>query len=366
MNITITQPELLQALKTVEKAVTSKTTIPALACVLLSAGEQLKLSATNLEFDIICFAGAKVGKTGAVAVPAKALVEYVSTLDGEINLTYSEKTAKLSIVNGSTKTNIKCLPADEFPKIGGQLEYVGSIDGQELKSMISRTLFCASTENNRPILNAVHISLVGTKLSVTGADGFRLATTSAYIAGEVKPFSAIVQVKAAAELARILVAGQCKLYKSENSFRVVMSNDAEFSCQLVAGNYPDIVQLIPKNNPTMVSVKTADILKAMKQAEIFARDGSGIVRLDVAENSIGLRSNSSETGEYETEVLAEVNGPSLAIAVNSAYVREVVNAVVPEMVQLAMNTKSSPICISPAGDDSTLYLVMPMQLDNQE
>ena len=139
--------------------------------------------------------------------------------------------------------------------------------------------------------------------------------------------------------------------------------------QLIEGTFPDYQQIIPRRYDTRTVLSTASFLKACKQAEIFAREGSLIARVSINPGEgeltpglVEISGQSEETGHNETVVDATIEGSPLLIAFNVRYLREVLDVVKTPNVALETSTETSPGMIRPVGDSDFLHVIMPMHL----
>jgi DNA polymerase-3 subunit beta len=146
--------------------------------------------------------------------------------------------------------------------------------------------------------------------------------------------------------------------------------DSELVSQLIEGSYPDLEQVVPRSYKTRSVVGTAQFLKACKQAEIFAREGSHIARIHIQPGAelqpgkIEITGQSEETGFNQTDMDATVEGPGLLIAFNVGFLREVLDVIKTPNVVLETNTDTSPGVLRPVGEDNFLHVIMPMHLGN--
>jgi DNA polymerase-3 subunit beta len=138
---------------------------------------------------------------------------------------------------------------------------------------------------------------------------------------------------------------------------------------LIDGTFPDYQQIIPRQHKSRTLVSTASLLKACKQAEIFAREGSNVARLDIkaangdmTPGEVEISAVSEETGRNETIVEATVDGGSVLIAFNVKFLREVLEVVKTPNVALETSAANAPGVVRPVGDDSFLHVIMPMHL----
>jgi DNA polymerase-3 subunit beta len=136
--------------------------------------------------------------------------------------------------------------------------------------------------------------------------------------------------------------------------------------QLVQGNFPQFSQLIPQSFSTRVTIDVAQFLRASKTAAIFARDGSGIVRLmvapggDVTPGKVSISARSEEIGEDTGEIDAIVQGGEAKIAFNGKYLMDVLGVLKEQQVALEVTNPTSPGVFKPVGADNYIHVIMPM------
>jgi DNA polymerase-3 subunit beta len=178
MKVSCLQENLHKGLQTVSKAVANKTTLPVLNNILISTdGGRLKLTATNLEVGITNWIGCQVEEEGAITVPAKLLVDFVSSLPNEtVKMTLDERTRTLHLKCARFEANIKGIAAEEFPIIPEVTEKpVARIPAPLLKEMIGQVAFAASGDDSRPQLAGVFVQIEDREMTMAAADGFRLS-----------------------------------------------------------------------------------------------------------------------------------------------------------------------------------------------
>ncbi|MCS6993154.1 MAG: DNA polymerase III subunit beta [Anaerolineales bacterium] len=375
MKVTVLQENLARGLSIVSRAVSPRSTLPVLANVLIATDEgRLRLSATNLEMGITCWIGAKIEEEGSTTVPARTFADLVSTLpDAQVSLTLDPRTQTLNVRSGSSTNDIKGIDAQEFPPLPvPDFDQAIQINVADFKEMVHQVAFAASTDEARPVLMGVLVKVDGETITMAAADGFRLSVRTATLSSPAaRPVSAIIPARALSELARIASDGdhpiQMVLPKGRGQvvFRV---KDAELVSQLIDGTFPDYEQIIPRSYKSRTLVSTASLLKACKQAEIFAREGSNAVRMnirgsgDLQPGEVEISAHSEETGSNETIVDATVDGVPLLIAFNVKFLREVLEVIKTPHVALETTAPNAPGVIKPVGEDNFLHVIMPMHL----
>jgi DNA polymerase-3 subunit beta len=375
MKVSVLQENLAHGLSIVSRAVSPRSTLPVLANILIATDEgRLRLSATNLELGITCWIGAKIEEEGSTTVPARTFTDLVSTLANDrVNMALNVRTQTLNVRCGTSNTDIKGIDAQEFPPMPvPDLVNGVQINVADLKEMIQQVVLAASTDEARPVLTGVQLNIQGNKITLSAADGFRLSIRKAELSAPLsRPLNAIIPARALSELARISSDGDQSITmvlppgRGQVVFRL---KDAELTSQLIEGMFPDLEQVIPRSYRTRAVLSTTAFLKACKQAEIFAREGSHIARINVVPGGelqpgkVEISGQSEETGFNQTEVDASIEGPAILIAFNVRFLREVLDVIKTPNVALESTIETSPGVIRPVGEDDFLHVIMPMHL----
>jgi DNA polymerase III subunit beta len=375
MRVTVLQENLAHGLSIVSRAVSPRSTLPVLANVLVATDEgRLRLSATNLELGITCWIGAKIIEEGSTTVPARTFTDLIATLPSDqVEMALNVRNQKLNVRCGSSNTDINCIDSQEFPPMPiPDLSDGIPINVVELKEMIQQVAFAASSDEARPVLTGVLLTAQGNQLTLQAADGFRLSIRKAELSESLpRPIKAIIPARALSELARIASDSETTvtmLIPSNRGQVIFHMKDVELVSQLIDGSYPDLEQVIPRTHQTRTIISTPAILKACKQAEIFAREGTHIARIQITPGAdqqpgtVEISGQSEETGFNQTVIDANIEGTPLLIAFNVRFLREVLDVIKTPNVILETNIETTPGVFRPAGEDNFLHVIMPMHL----
>jgi DNA polymerase-3 subunit beta len=387
MKVSVLQENLAHGLSIVSRAVSPRSTLPVLANILIATDEgRLRLSATNLELGITCWIGAKIQEEGSTTVPARTFTDLVSTLsDKQVDMELNVRNQTLNLVCGASNTDLKCIDSQEFPPMPVADESQGiQLNVADLREMIQQVVFAASADEARPILTGVLVKVDGNKITMAAADGFRLSVRNAELSSPVpRPVSAVIPARALSELARISGDSDqvVTMIMPPGRGQVIFHmRNAELVSQLIEGTFPPYEQIIPRRCDTRAVLSTSAFLKACKQAEIFAREGSHIARINISPGgeltpgTVEISGQSDETGYNQNVVDASIEGPSLLIAFNVRFLREVLDVVKTPNVAIETTGETSPGVIRPVGgqaadkghpgDSEFLHVIMPMHLGN--
>jgi len=367
------QENLNWGLGIVGRAVATRTTLPITNNILLETDQsRLKLIATNLEMAISCWIGAKIEEEGTITVPAKLLTEFINSLPKDkVDIVMAPKTKTISVHCARYEARISGMDAKDFPPIPTVDQSIStSIDVEALRQAITQVVFAAAAEESRPVLTGVDAKLDGSMLTLAAADGFRLAV---YKVTLLKPVSqkieVIIPAKTLAELNRLMSDQEepIEVTVNPNKSQILFKlKNIELVSQLIQGTFPQYEQLIPTSTGTKATVDATEFLRATRTAAIFARDGTGIVRLIIAPGGeltpgkMTISARSEEIGDDQGEIDATVQGNEAKIAFNGKYLMEVLSVLKEAQVTLETSSPSSPGVIKPVGTDNYVHVVMPM------
>ena len=360
----VNQEQLLFGLDIVSKAVVSRAVLPILSHVLLDVNKGgLTLAANNLEMVIACDVLATVEEEEwAITVPYRLLADYVKELDGEISLTRVEH--QLKLVCGLQRAHMNGMEKDDFPAAPVYEGEMSELSPGIIKNMLVRTLIAASTDEYRPVLTGVLLSIDDKKIKAMAADGFRLSVTDGTQNWELKTQEALVPAKALSDVLRI----SDKV--PDESIRMGLSETRAFfeigeirmCTSLIEGTFPDAEQIIPKSWDTQIVVPTRELLRAMRVLKPFM---DHTVSMEVKDDKIQLVPTTSEESTAECEVDATVIGEKLKIGLGLSYLIDVLKVVQSENVVLEMTTASAPVVVRPEGVEGFKHCIMPASLSSQ-
>ncbi len=373
MKLSCLQENLNWGLGIVGKAVAARATLPITNNILLETDQsRLKLVATNLEMAIVCWIGAKVEEEGTITIPAKLLTEFINSLpEDKVDIAMAPKTKTLSLRCARYEARISGMDARDFPPIPTvEQGLITSIDVENLRQAISHVVFAAASDESRPVLTGVNIKFEGSTLTLAAADGFRLAVYKIHLSNPVpQKTEVIIPAKTMAELNRLMADQDdpVEMVLNPNKSQVLFKlKNIELVSQLIQGTFPQYEQLIPTAAGTRATVDVSEFLRATRTAAIFARDGTGIVRLvinpggELTPGKLTVSARSEEIGEDVGDIDAIVQGNEAKIAFNGKYLTDVLNVIKEAQVCLEATSPSSPGVIKPVGTDNYTHVVMPM------
>lgn len=376
MKVSCLQENLARGLSVVGRAVATRSTLPMASNILLASdGPRLKLAATNLEIGITTWVAGKVDQEGAVAVPARLLTEFIASLPPErIDLSLSPRNRTLNVKCARYEANIRGADPDDFPPLPTVTEApTTTVEPKALHDAIGQVVFAAATDDTRPSLAGVLCSFEGSTLTLAAADGYRLAVRRLALSTPVETkVDVIVPARALQEVGRLAADDEepVEVSIAPNRGQVLFHTAAvDLVSRLIDANFPNYRQIIPARYTTRVLINTAEFLKAVKIAFLFARDSANIVRLQFVPGEEELQpgrviaaASATDLGDNASDLDAIVEGNATQIAFNAKYLLDVLGVVGTGQVALEVTSPSSPGVIKPVGDDAYLHVIMPMHV----
>jgi len=365
MKVICTQENLKLGLSTVGRIISSSHTLPILNNVLLKTENGLlKISSTNLEIAITNSIRCKVEEDGVLTVSGKTLTDLVNNLPNK-NITLQSKDRQLFVEAENYHTNIKTLPAEEFPLIPEvEGKNVLKLEAQELKNTLDQVLFAASTNQTQPEISGVLFAGEKGGLRLAATDRYRLAEKKMPVmGGSEESLEVIVPQKTCLELSRIIgnQKGTVEMQFSETQMAVNF-NEVLVISRLVDGQYPDYRQIIPTVFATTAATEKNALINALRAVAIFGQNGNSVNVVFSKDNQqIVLTSESPELGKSLVELSAKIEGKGGSLVLNYHYLLDCLGGMNSQNVIVKMTDDNSPSLVVPEDKNDYIYLVMPIK-----
>jgi DNA polymerase-3 subunit beta len=372
MRVTIERSELLKSLNHVQSVVERRNTIPILSNVLLQAdGTAIRLSATDLDLEIVENAPAEVSQAGGTTAPAHMLYDIVRKLpDGaQLELEQGPDEHRLTVRSGRSQFTLQALPAEEFPDLsGGDLDRQFAVSAADLKRLIEKTRFAISTEETRYYLNGIYLHEVdaegGPWLRAVATDGHRLAQVQlALPEGAAGMPGVIIPRKTVLELHKLIESeeGDIDVALSETKVRFSFG-PAVLTSKLIDGTYPDYERVIPKDNDKSMEVDARQFAQAVDRVSTISSEKGRAVKLNLEGDKLVLSVNNPDSGSAVEELTATYDGDVLDIGFNARYLLDITGQLGSDTARFLLADAGSPTIVKDSEDASALYVLMPMRV----
>lgn len=363
MIIIIEKNKFIEAIqKTSRFAQRSNVTLPVLSSILIIAGDDgIKFRSTNLEMGIDFKVDGINKSPGVVAIPAQILQQIAASLTGEGSITLEQSGETVLISFKNSQSIVKTLPYDDFPTIPlptNSTKY--SISGKIIKTAIETVISCASQSTIRQDLASLFMTIEGGILTTVATDSFRLIEKKQALQKTIQNLSILIPSKNSSDILQTLPDDEVTILLNENQIAFEW-NGSVLTSRLTTGTYPDYKQIIPKNSTTSITILKKDFEAALRRIVIFS-DSFQKTKLifDPKKQDLILSSNNPNTGSAKEQLHAKVVGDAIEQSFNYRYLQTPLSLIPTESITLSAFGVGQPLVIKGVGDDSILYLVMPM------
>ena len=356
--------DLSDAVLKVSKALSVKASNPVLEGIKITAqGDTLTLLATDMELTIEKKIKADVLMEGETVVVGKYFVEFVKKLEKEQIELSRLYDGQLKIKYSDSESELQIFPIENFPKIekdedGSYIE----LTQKDFKEIVEKTAFACSADDSRPILKGCLFEINDNLLTAVALDGFRMAVVKKQVLSN-QNIKAVIPARALNEIIRLLDKDEnlIKIYIQKNSLFVQVENTILMS-RLIEGEFVKYNHILPANFENKLTVNRQALLTSIERASIVARnDRYNVVKFDVKEETMNI-SAKSEIGVVNENVSVMLVGKDLTIAFNGKFISEYLKIIDDEFITINLNTPIDPCTITAVGNESSLYLVLPVRI----
>ena len=366
--------DLYEAVQTVGRAVSGRSTLPILSHLLVAPqGNNLKLTATDLEMWMECALPSRIqaslddtGDPEGFTAPARVFTEMLGALpDADVLLDRPDGGNTVQVHCARSDYKILGLPAEEFPAPPDVTPTATfTVPGELLRDMIRHVLFAVSTDETRAILTGVLVNFDGGTLKMVATDTHRLAVRTAKVEGGDGSATAIIPARAMNEVLRLADdEDPVSVSLAQGQARFEVGNTTMVT-RLIEGTFPNYERVIPTTHDRKLTLETGEFQRAVRRAAIVARDNANRVVLETEGAQLVISSESGTVGSAREEIEVAREGDDIQIAFNAKYLQDVLGVVETEGVVLELTEPLRPGILRPIGDNADDYLcvLMPMQV----
>lgn len=365
MKVSVARGELLEALSAVSKGLSSRTTLPILSGIYVSAvDETVILQSTDLEISIKTKTKARVEEPGQTVLPGKLVTDIVRSLP-EAAITFETTGPGVAtVVCGQSSFTVKTLASEDFPKFPDLAigEHV-TLPSDVFSKVVHQVSKAVSRDETRPVLTGVLVILEDGLLRMVATDSYRLCLREMKVEGADGSLEVVIPGRAIDDVARLATSAEnITLGVSEN--QVMFSfGDTMFISRRIEGAFPNYRQLIPKDFQTRAVLDRGEFIEAVKRVSLLAQHNAPLrIGVNVSDHTMTLTAQTQDVGDAREDIETQPTGEDVEIAFNHVYLMDGVSVAEGDKIALEVVSPLKPGIIKSAESEDFIYLLMPVRI----
>ncbi len=371
MKFIINSTHLLKALDRVQGVVDKRNITPILNNIRIAVEDsRLILNATDMDLDIVEILEADILLAGSTTVSAHMMLETVKRLPSNSSIDFTCENDQLTIKCGRFKSNLHCLPVEDFPIIqSNDLPTRFNVARLDLKKLIEKTRFAISLDETRYYLNGIYLhtteNVSGEQvLRAVATDGHRLALVDCSApSGASMPDGIILPKKAVDEIYKLVdkledetLELACSTTRISFKFKNVI-----FTSKLIDGQFPNYNRVIPSGNDKILEVNRTDFINAVDLISTYSDEKLKAIKIEIMGQKIKLVAHRTDgLGEQELDIVHNIE--EMQICFNSKYINDICSLIKTESLVMYLSSPTTPALIKQSEVSDELFVIMPMRI----
>ena len=362
LRVTCSRDELAAALGVVSRGLSSRSAVQVLTGIMMRPDDgKLELSTTDMEVSLRASVAGSVEGEGAVVVPGRLLTDLVRLLpDDSVTFSFDQGDGVLEVTSGRYSSKVNVFSAEDFPRLPALDVPLHTISAPALLGTIEKVARAASRDESRPVLTGILVRFEGDRLTMAATDSYRLAVKETALGESGPELDAIIPARALQELARLAAGGDVVSLGVHENHVVFGAGDVWLTTRRIDGQFPNYKQLLPETFDVEVTTPREPLLEVIRRAGVMAQRNAPL-RLRFGDGELAVSAQTQDVGEGSEALEIDYAGEPLEIGFNPDFLREGLEAVGGETVQLKLINPLRPgLLVAP--DESFWYLIMPIRL----
>jgi len=362
LRVTCPRDALSSALSVVARGLSTRSAVQVLTGILLQPDDgKLTLAATDMELSLRASVVGDVTGDGAVVVPGRLLADLVRLLpDDSVSLSYDQSDGMLEITSGRYASKVNVFSAEDFPRLPDLDVELHSLAATALLGTIEKVARAASRDESRPVLTGILVRFEGDRLTMAATDSYRLSVKETELGESGPELDAIIPARALQELSRLAAGGDVVRLGVHENHVVFDAGGVWLTTRRIDGQFPNYKQLLPETFEVEVTTPREPLLEVIRRAGVMAQRNAPL-RLRFSEGELSVSAVTQDVGEAREALEIDYAGEPLEIGFNPEFLRDGLEAVGGETVQLKLINPLRPGLIA-APSESFWYLIMPIRL----
>ncbi len=366
MQIICNKSDLLNSINIALRAVSTKTTLPILECVVIDATNgMIKLISNDQELGIETIVKGTIVEPGAIAIEAKLFADIIRKFpDSDVTFTSDENFMTL-IQCEKSKFNLMGRSHEDFPMLPKvEMNQSIKISDYSLKEVIRQTIFSVSDNESNKIMTGELFEISGDTFKVVSLDGHRISIRKIQLHDSYDNIRVIVPGKTLNEIAKILSGEMDKIVNIYFTDKHILFSfdDTTVLSRLIEGEYYKIEQMLSANYETKVTVNNKELLNCIDRASLMIKDvDKNPIILNFENENLELKTNST-VGSMKEDLDIIKSGKDILIGFNPKFLMDALRVIDDETVDIYLFNPKAP-CFIKDKDETYIYLILPINFN---
>jgi DNA polymerase-3 subunit beta len=365
MKIVCNRGELLDALLGVSKAVSSKSSIPALEGILFRCTNYIvMLTAYDLEIGITTSVSSEVEDAGDIVINARLLIEIIRKMESDKVKIEVDGDMKVTVSGGQAKFNIIGIASEDFPEMPvPETDDALKIEGSVLKDMIGKTIYAVSTSDQKPVHTGTKFIMSDDMITLVSVDGYRLAVCKKYGVQYAYDSNFVIPAKTLSEVSKLIGDSDEEIsIGTARRYAVFRLAGYTVVSRLLEGDFLDYTKSIPDGYKTRVKIYVGSFFDSVERASLLINDKfKSPIKMVFENNAVNITCTTA-LGTAHDELGWEIEGEAVEIGFNNRYILDALRYSGHEEVFLEINGPLSPMKLVPTEGDDLLFMVLPVRI----
>lgn len=366
MHIICDKSKLIEGMNIVMKAISGKTTMMILECVVIEVKDnQIKLIANDLQLGIETLIDGEIKQEGSVAVGAKVFFEIIRKLPSDnVSITVDED-YHMNISCGKAKFNIMAKATDEFPYLPNIVKDKNvNISQFTLKDIIRQTVFSISDNENAKVMTGELFEIHDSELKVVSLDGHRISIRKVKLNQSYDDVSVIIPGKTLIEISKIINGGiddEVSIFFTDKHVLFEFEDTIVLS-RLIEGEYYKIDKMLSTDYETKVTVNKREMLECIDRSTLLLKESDKKpVIIDVQDDYMKFAMNSA-IGSMDEDIDASKEGKDILIGFNPRFLMDALRVIDEDEITMYMINPKAP-CFIRDQEETYIYLILPVNFN---
>ena len=303
-----------------------------LGIVIDATGDQVYLSASDLETASKSHFHAEIKEPGRVLVPGRLLAEISRSLPNK-PITFALEGTRVLVTSGSAKFTLPTLSVDEYPNLPELPDTTGVIASDVFATAVAQVAIAAGRDDSLPTLTGVHIEVNEESVTLAATDRYRLAVREIQWDPTTPNISttALLRARTIADAAKSLTGAKTvsiSFAPSASNDRLAgfASDGKTMTSRMLDGTFPPYRHLLPQEVTTTALIEVSTFLDSVKRVALVT-DKTVPLRLDFNNNTLSLEAGAGEEAQATEAIEILLTGEAISIAFNPIFFNGTINRI---------------------------------------